>query len=54
MTPEQGCLGCGAGILLLLVSILFWLYIYWRNEPSFHLSPDENNPPASQHVRAKP
>jgi hypothetical protein len=39
MTPEQGCLSCGLGLLLLLLSVLFWLYIYWRNEPSFHPPP---------------
>jgi hypothetical protein len=54
MTPEQGCLSCGVGLILLLVSILFWLYIYWRNEPSFHPESAGSNPPASQTVRAKP
>ena len=54
MTPEQGCLSCSLGIALLILSLLFWLYIYWRNEPSFHPEPVRNNPPASQAVRAKP
>jgi len=54
MTPEQGCLSCGVGLLLLLASALFWLYIYWRNEPSFHPQPVRSNPPASHAAKAKP
>ena len=54
MTPEQGCLSCGVGIVLLLLSALFWLYIYWRNEPSFHPQPVRSNPTASHAAKAKP
>lgn len=35
-TPEQGCIGCLSGIGMLLLAVLFWAYIYWRNEANFH------------------
>lgn len=37
MTPEQGCLGCGLGIGLLVVSLLVWLGIFWYYNPEFHV-----------------
>ena len=36
MTPEQGCLTCSVAVGVLLVTVLVWVYIYWRFEPAFH------------------
>ena len=36
MTPEQGCIGCSVAVGVLLVTLLVWVYIYWRYEPAFH------------------
>jgi len=39
MTNEdQSCFGCVALILIVIVSLLFWLFIYWRNADEFNTS----------------
>jgi hypothetical protein len=37
-TEDQGCFGCVALIVIVIVSILFWLFIYWRNADEFNTS----------------
>ena len=29
-TPEQGLIGCGVGLLALLLAALFWGWFFWR------------------------
>lgn len=37
MTQEdQSCFGCVALIVIVVVSLLFWLFIYWRNADEFN------------------
>jgi hypothetical protein len=35
-TPEQGCITCLSGVLILVLSLAFWGYIYWLYNPEFH------------------
>ncbi len=43
INPEQGCYGCLISVGVILVTVLVWAFIYWYNDPTYHL-PDEDTP----------
>lgn len=51
ISPEKGCWGCIITVLVLLATVLFWVFIYWYNEPSFH--PEREATPSAP-VRSRP
>jgi hypothetical protein len=54
INPEQGCYGCLISAGVILATLLFWVFIYWYNEPTFH-PPDEDapTPPPAQTLRRR-
>jgi hypothetical protein len=48
VTPDQGCLVMIFGTIALLVSIAFWMIIYFRNADEFKPAGSRQGPSASQ------
>ena len=41
LTPEQGCIGCLVVTAIIVVSLIFWGYVFWRNSDVFQPPPSE-------------
>lgn len=36
LNPDQSCFGCLILLGMIVASLVFWGWIYWRNNPEFH------------------
>lgn len=53
VTPDQGCFAIVIGAVLLLVSIGFWMIVYFRNADEFKAPGARQGPPPTQIQRER-